>query len=128
MTSSGGFISGEVKLGITLRMLAGGSALDLAILFDVSESHVQKIFLSVLKDWVICSNIGNIDIESYLKNDEAMKKVAIGFSRRSNGIPRGAIGDIDGWLVRIARPYESRDDVANPATFYSRNGVYALNV
>ena len=37
--TSGGFISGEIKLTITIRMLAGGSALDLAVLFDVSKSH-----------------------------------------------------------------------------------------
>ena len=36
--TSGGFVSGEVKLAITIRMLAGGSALDLAVLFDVSEA------------------------------------------------------------------------------------------
>ena len=96
IASSGGFISGKVKTGITLRMLAGGSALDIAILF-----HVQKIFLSVLNDWVICSNLGNIYVESYLKNAEAMKKVAIGFSRRSDGVLRDAIGAFNCWLMRI---------------------------
>ena len=40
-------------------------------------------------------NIGQIDIESYLKDDEAMKKVSIGFSRHSNSVLRGATGAID---------------------------------
>ena len=34
--TSGGYISGEIKLAITLRLLAGGDALDLADLFDIS--------------------------------------------------------------------------------------------
>ena len=33
--STGGYVSGEVKLAITLRLLAGGDALDLGILFDI---------------------------------------------------------------------------------------------
>ena len=44
MVTTGGFISREVTLAITLIMLAGGSVLDLGILLDVSESHVKKIF------------------------------------------------------------------------------------
>ena len=35
--TTGGYISGEVKLAITLRLLAGGDALDLAVIFDVSD-------------------------------------------------------------------------------------------
>ena len=62
MATTGCFISGEVKLAITLRLLAGGSILDLAILFDVSDSHVKTLFVQVLKDWIIQSNIGHIDI------------------------------------------------------------------
>ena len=51
--TSGGFVSGEVKLAITIRMLAGGSALDLAVLFDVSEAHCKRLFIDVLKNWII---------------------------------------------------------------------------
>ena len=116
--TSGGFISGEMKLAITIRMLPGGSPLDLAILFDVSESHYKTIFIKVLKNWIIRPNIGKIDIESYLDDDAAMKRVAIGFSQRSGGILKGAIGAIDGWLVKITRLWEFRDGIANPASFF----------
>ena len=47
--TSGGFVSGEVKLAISVRMLAGGSALDLAVIFYVSEAHCKTIFINVLK-------------------------------------------------------------------------------
>ena len=54
--------------------------------------------------------------------------MSLGFSTRSNGVLAGAIGAIDGWLVKITRPYFSRDGVNNPSTFFSRKGFYALNV
>ena len=57
-----------------------------------------------------------------------MHKVSVGFSQRSNGVLKGAIGAIDGWLVKITCPYESRDGIRNPSTFFSRKGFYALNV
>jgi hypothetical protein len=41
--STGGFISGEVKITITLRILGGGSYLDLALLFESSLNHTHKI-------------------------------------------------------------------------------------
>ena len=40
----------------------------------------------------------------------------------------GAIGAIDGWLVRIVRPSWFRDKIKNPTTFFSRKGFFALNV
>ncbi len=36
--TTGGFVSGEVKLALTLWLLAGGSYMDLALLFDVGFS------------------------------------------------------------------------------------------
>lgn len=36
--TTGGFVSGEVKLALTLRLLAGGPYMDLALLFDVGFS------------------------------------------------------------------------------------------
>ena len=38
--SSGGWISGETKLGITLRLLSGGDSCDLGVIFLVI--HLQK--------------------------------------------------------------------------------------
>ena len=35
----GGYISGETKVGITLRILAGGDVLYLSVLFDISLNH-----------------------------------------------------------------------------------------
>ena len=82
----------------------------------------------VLKNWIINTNIGNIDMEGYIANDDAMLKVSEGFSKRSDGVFCGAIGALDGWLVRIIKPSYDRDGITNPTTFYSQKGFYALNV
>ena len=126
--TSGGYIPGEVKLAITLRLLAGGSALDLAIIFDINEKHCIRMFTKVLKKWIILPNIGKIDINSYINDDNALQHVSQGFSKRSNGLLKGAIGAIDGWLIKIQRPTFTRDGITHSKSFFSRKGFYALNV
>ena len=124
----GGYISGEIKLATTIRLLSGGDACDLAVIFDVYPSHISVIVREVLENWIIKPNIGKIDILKYLADEEAMNRVSHGFSKRSNGVLRGAIGAIDGWLVKIKRPNYLLDKVTNPVPFYSRKGFYGLNV
>ena len=63
-----------------------------------------------------------------LDDQESMQKVSDGFSRRSNGVFKGGIGALDGWLVRIIRPCWYRDGFKNITAFFSRKGFYALNV
>ena len=128
LNSSGGYVSGEVKLALAIRMLAGGGPLDISVIFDISPSHCKTIFIWVLVNWIIGPNIGKMDIVRYMNDEEAMKKVSQGFARRSNGVLRGAIGAIDGWLVKIQRPWVNRDNVKDPASFFSRKGFYALNI
>jgi hypothetical protein len=45
-------IAGEIKVAISIRMLAGGSYLDLVPLFDVSKSHLYNIFDTFIA-WVL---------------------------------------------------------------------------
>ena len=56
-----------------------------------------------------------------------MENGSKGFAKRSNGVLVGAIGAIDGWLVRIVRP-GFKDSIMNPVAFFSRKGFFALNV
>ena len=129
VSTSGGYVSGEAKLGITLRMLAGGDSLDLGALFDISISHCRAIFLDVIVHWIYDANIGNINMDAYLNNPEALERVSHGFAQRSNGILVGAIGAIDGWLVKISKPSRRWDGhIKNVVGFFSRKGFYALNV
>ena len=101
--TSGGYISGETKVGITLRLLAGGDINDLGVLFDITPNYCTIIMLDVLKQWINKTDIGKINMYDYLVDDRAMEKCSVGFSMRSNGILKGAIGALDGWLVRIQR-------------------------
>jgi hypothetical protein len=126
--STGGFISGEIKLALTLRLLAGGSYMDLSLLFETSFSYCYKIFHYVIQNWINNDNFIKINGADYLNDEDRMKKVACEFSRASNGLFSGAIGAIDGWLVRIKKPTWKRDKVKNAASYYSRKGFYALNI
>ena len=125
--TTGGYVAGEVKLALTLRLLGGGDALDLAVIFDIEPCHCRKIMFDVLQEWVIAGNIGDLNMTKYLGDEMAMAKVSHGFSKRSRGIFKGAIGALDGWVVRIVRP-GWRDKIKNPMSFFSRKGFYALNV
>ena len=114
--STGGFISGEVKLAITLRILAGGSYLDLALLYDTSSSYAYEIFHSVIKNWILDDKLVKISGADYMNNEKRLEEVALGFMRKSNGVVAGCIGAIDGWLVKIIRP-SYKDGVKYPGTF-----------
>ena len=46
-----------------------------------------------------------------------MSKVSEGFSKCSNGVFKGAIGSLDGWLVQIIRPSLWRDEIRNVTSF-----------
>ena len=116
------YISGETKLAITLRLLAGGDACDLGILFDVSFKHCNKIMYLVLSKWINITKIGGIDMYKYLEDDEAMQKISDDFSKRSDGLFKGSIGALDGWLVRIVHPSYWRDGYKNITVFFSLKG------
>jgi hypothetical protein len=120
-------ICGEIKLALVLRLLAGGSYLDLALLFETGSSYAYDIFHSVLAVWINDDSLIKINGLEYCSNDEEMQKVAMQFSISSNSILNGCIGAIDGWIVKIRRPRVS-DGVANPGSFFSRKGFYGINV
>ena len=42
-------------------MLAGDNALDLPVIFDVSEPYYEAIFIEVLTDWILKTNIRKME-------------------------------------------------------------------
>ena len=72
----------------------------------------------VLKYWVNNTDIGQLNMSEYLEDDAAMSRVSDGFSKRSNGILKGAIGALDGWLVHIVCPSFLQDGIMNTTTFF----------
>jgi len=125
--STGGFISGEVKLALTLRLLAGGSYLDLSLLYEVGASHAYAIFHDVIKNWILDDRLVKINGLDYVQDEERLQNVALEFALRSDGLFSGCIGAIDGWVVKIRKP-TSKDNVTNPGSFFSRKGYFGLNV
>ena len=73
--SSGGFISGETRLAITLRLLSGSDACHIGVLFDISPYHCSKIMLDVLKDWINAHSIGGMNMSEYLSDLEQITQV-----------------------------------------------------
>ena len=115
--TTGGYIAGEVKMAVTLCLLAGCDTLDIAVIFDVSPGHLGIIIYYVLIDWVKQPNLGGINMNKYLNDVHDMASISSGFSKRSDGVLKGAIGAIDGWLVPIHRPTWFLDHIFSPITF-----------
>ena len=126
--STGGFICGEIKIALSLRLLAGGSYLDLALLFETSFSYAYEIIHHVVRYWFNDNNLINISGRDFFNNEDALKESSEEFARRSDGIMWGTVGAIDGWLVKIKKPTVKGDGVSNPGLFYCRKGFHAINV
>lgn len=123
--STGGFVSGEIKLAVTLRLLAGGSYLDLSLLYDIGPSYAYQIFHEVIKDWILNDELVKINGVDYINDEDRLSQVATEFAQNSDGLINGCIGAIDGWVVKISKP-TAKDDVTNPGSFYSRKGYFDL--
>ena len=119
------FISGEVKVGVCIRMLAGGSYLDLVPLFDVCKSYLYTVFGQFL-DWVL--QTFRFPLVKWIRNGnwEVLNHLANQFAEKSNGVFFGPFGSIDGLAIRIRSPRLS--EVPDPGNYYCRKGFYALNV
>ena len=94
--STGGFVSGEIKIALTLRLLDGGSYLDLALLFEMGCTYSYVVFHDVIGDWILGDRFLKIDGEEYCLDVDWMSSVALGFSRGSKGVINGCIGALDG--------------------------------
>ena len=127
--ASGGYVCGEVKLAITLRLLAGGSYLDLACLYHVGYSHVYSIFHSCIMEWICNDDVIKFHGLEYLDNSREMERNAHIFRNNGchGGIFAGCIGALDGWIVKIRCPKDS-DGVGGTEGFYCRKGFYGINV
>ena len=124
---TGGIICGEVKVAITLRMLAGGSYLDLGLVFGTGSTYPYAIFRKVILDWICQDWLVDLSGIRYCQDDERMRAVANDFADRSRNLFSGCIGALDGWIVKIKKP-SKRDEVKDPKSFYSRKGFYGISV
>ena len=63
--STGGFISGKIKIALTLRLLAGGFYLDIALLFEMGFTYSYVVFHDVIGDWILDDRFVKIDGAEY---------------------------------------------------------------
>jgi DDE superfamily endonuclease len=118
-------ISGEIKVAIAIRMLAGGSYLDLVPLFEVSTSHLYNIFHTFIA-WVLQTL--EFPLVAWLRecNWTAINHLANTYAEKSNGVFYGPFCALDGLAVRVKCPTER--EVADPGNYFCRKGFHALNV
>jgi DDE superfamily endonuclease len=119
------FIPGEIKVAISIRMLAGGSYLDLVPLFEVSTSHLYSIFHTFLA-WMLKTFQFPLVPLLRDRNWPAINQLADAYAEKSNGVFFGPFCALDGVAVRVKCPTER--EVPDPGNYYCRKGFYALNV
>jgi hypothetical protein len=122
----GGFISGELKVAIAIRMLGGGSYLDLMFGFSISRSTLYREFDNVIS-WI--NECFEFELPGFLHNKDAksLKSISDGFAEFSGGVFNGIIGALDGIAIRINCPTEA-DGIVDPGNYWTRKQFYALNV
>ena len=99
--SSGGPVTSEIKVAIALRWLAGGSYLDLRMLFKVQTSTIYAVVHEVL-----VSINARLSIVFPRNDEESRKRISAGFiTSRNGGSPLvGCVGALDGISIAIQKP------------------------
>ena len=121
--SSGSHIPAVIQLAVTLRLLAGGSYLDLAFAYNVEEKYIFTVFHRVLRalDQVLDNISFPYDDETALLNLEQT------FSNISKGCFPGTVLAGDGVVFKMTKPLQEEVD-GNVRSFYTRKGFYAVGL
>ena len=121
----GGEVSGETRVAILLRLLAGASYLDLFMIYDVSSTTVYRSF-QIAMEWVNESFSFPFVEALRDENEVFFNEISHQFSLDSGGEFEGCIGALDGLAVKIKRPTVT-DSLTDPGAYHCRKGFYALN-
>jgi hypothetical protein len=110
-------------VALSIRYLAGGRKKDIADIFGVSDSSVDRCIDIFLDKVMACEEL---QIKAPSTGQE-LRELANGFSSVSSAgikVFDGCVGAIDGWLVQITKPH-----VPNSGDYYSGHySCYGLNV
>ena len=91
-----GHIDPLIQLAATLRLLAGGSYLDICFGYHISTGTIYKVFWRVLK--AIDAVVDNINFD--YDSEEAMEELEATFAKISKGAFRGTVAAGDGIIFR----------------------------
>jgi hypothetical protein len=108
-----------IQLAVTLRMLAGGSYLDICFGYHISTGSFYTIFWRVLK--AIDRVLDNIRFD--WENEEAMEDLEASFLKISKGAFRGTVAAGDGIIFRRTKPAAADVD-GNVRSFFTRKGFW----
>jgi hypothetical protein len=120
--SSGGRVEPGVRLGLTLRILAGASYHDLMMLFHLGRSTIFGICFRTVPAITKRLRLSGIPLD----NEDLLNEIATGFAHsRDGGSPLfGCVGAVDGIAIKIQKPH----DEDNPASYFCRKGFYSVPV
>lgn len=133
INSSGSAISIDLRLYITLRVLAGASYLDM-YWYEVSVNHIMNLVVNTCE--AINLVLNNINMPS-ANDEEGYKTLAAGWKKRlskklgsalSQGILDGVVAAGDGLAVAIREPRSSDLDGRPVHIYRNRKGFFALIV
>jgi hypothetical protein len=119
--SSGEPIYPVLRLAMALRWLAGGSYIDICVLYGVSP---EGFYTSL---WLVLAVIVRTYRIQFDMQEASLQKVAAGFlDRQRKKVFRKVAGALDGMIVKIRRP--STREFPKPMQTWCRKGYYGLNV
>lgn len=114
-------VPSDIRLAITLRLLAGASYLDLMLAYQVGEETIRDIFQNT------CDGLmARLRLKGFPKSQAGLRSIARQFqtSRKDVSPLSGCVGALDGICIKIKKP----EPEENPAMFFSRKGFYAIPV
>jgi hypothetical protein len=118
----GSFITGQTRLAVALRWLAGGSYLDISFAFGVSA---ENFFNDKGILWPTLEAIDSVLSISFPLNDEAqLDEIGKGFAKYSFGRMQGCVMAIDGIVIRTRAP--TTREVENVLCFMNRKGFFGI--
>ena len=121
----GGEISGELCMGVFLRLLAGSSYLDLFMIYGMCPSSVYNSFH---KSTIWINNTLEFPLVQALQdeNTQYFEELSRAFSYDSEGTYNGCIGALDGVVLQIKRP-SLTEILRDPGAYFCRKEYFALN-
>lgn len=104
-----------VRLSVTLRFLAGGSYLDIALGHTLSISSTYSFIETTIEELSNC-----LSITFPLDNEEELQRNSAGSSRQGCSPLSGCCGALDGLAIKIIEP--ARSEVSNSSTYFNSKG------
>ncbi len=102
-----------------LRLLAGTSYIDLAMIFGLAKATIYQCFLRI-----VSALLAVLPMDGFPETEEAVEKLSMRFStsRALNSPLHDCVGALYGIAIQIMKPRECND----PAQYWCRTGFYGL--